>query len=92
MDRTRSGNLEREGEDERPECERDELVCLVAFSYDSETIDAAEDAGETGAVWITLSRKCGEGKLPMWGGGGLQDTGRKDYGDAELSLERHLQG
>lgn len=25
-------------------------------------------------------------------GGCLQDTGRKDYGDAELSLERHLQG
>lgn len=67
MDRTRSGSLEREGEDERPECERDELVCLVAFSYDSETIDAAEDAGEAGAVWITLSRKCGEGKLPCGG-------------------------
>lgn len=51
------------GEDERPECKRDELICLVAFSYDSEAIDRAEDAGEAGAVWITLSRKCEERNL-----------------------------
>lgn len=32
-------------------------------------------------------------KKGIWNvGGGLQDTRRKDYGDAELSLERHLQG
>lgn len=83
---------EREGteEDERPECKRDEFICLVAFPYDPEAIDRAEDAGEAGAVCINLSRKHEEGNLKCWGG--LQDTRRKDYGDAELSLERHLQG
>lgn len=37
------------------------------FSYDSEAIDAAEDAGEAGAVWITLSRKYDEGNLKCGG-------------------------
>lgn len=54
-------------EDERPECKRDEFICLVAFSYDSEAIDRAEDAGEASAVWINLSRKHEEGNLKMLG-------------------------
>lgn len=63
MDGTESGSLGGAEEDERPECKRDEFICLIALPYDSEAIDRAEDAGEAGAVWITLSRKNEEGNL-----------------------------
>lgn len=48
----RDGEREEEEEDdERPECKRDEFICLIVFSHDSEAINAAKDAGEAGTVF-----------------------------------------
>lgn len=56
-------------ENERPECKRDEFICLVAFSYDSEAIDRAKDAGEAGAVCIILVGNMKKGiRKKCWGG------------------------
>lgn len=59
---------------------------MVAFPYDSEAIDRAKDTGEAGAVCIILvgNNEERESEKKMLGKG-LQDTRRKDYGDAELS-------
>ena len=53
------------GRKRRRTSKRNEFICLVAFSYDSEAIDRAKDAGEAGAVCIILveNMKKGIGKM-----------------------------
>lgn len=78
----------------RPESKRDKIVCLIVASDDPEANDGTFEAGYTCAVFCQSGGKTQTHLHTRISalGSCLQDRSSKDYGYADFSFQRHLQG